>query len=104
MSEPFNTTAAASRPVTYSSRAFSQGAGVFVGSREAPPGYEIVGPCGNGSFSEICKVRCRETGTFFALKRLRPEWPVNMEVAKSVDASEVQAAIIRSLRYAGQES
>ena len=37
-------------------------------------------------------------------QRLRPEWPVNMEVGTGVDASEVQAAIIRSLRYAGQES
>ena len=37
-------------------------------------------------------------------QRLRPEWPVNMEVANGVDASEVQAAIIRSLRYAGQQS
>jgi inosine-uridine nucleoside N-ribohydrolase len=37
-------------------------------------------------------------------QRLRPEWPVNMEVATATDTAEVQAAIIRSLRYAGQES
>ena len=37
-------------------------------------------------------------------QRLRPEWPVNMEVATDTDTAEVQAAIIRSLRYAGQES
>ena len=43
-------------------------------------------------------------GTTVFDQRLRPDWPVNMEVATNVDASEVQAAIIRSLRYAGQES
>ncbi|MAI35688.1 MAG: nucleoside hydrolase [Planctomycetaceae bacterium TMED240] len=43
-------------------------------------------------------------GTTIFDQRLRPEWPVNMEVATRVDTSEVRAAIIRSLRYAGQES
>ena len=37
-------------------------------------------------------------------RRLRRRWPLNMEVAVSVDNKEVRAAIIRSLRYAGQES
>jgi purine nucleosidase len=37
-------------------------------------------------------------------RRLRRKWPLNMEVAVEVDANEVSAAIIRSLRYAGQES
>lgn len=37
-------------------------------------------------------------------QRLRPEWPINMEVATAADTSEVQAAIIRSMRYAGQQS
>ncbi len=37
-------------------------------------------------------------------RRLRRTWPLNMEVALGVDAGEVSAAIIRSLRYAGQES
>jgi len=43
-------------------------------------------------------------GTTVFDQRLRPEWPNNMEVATGVDTSEVQAAIIRSLRYAGQQS
>jgi purine nucleosidase len=43
-------------------------------------------------------------GTTVFDQRLRPEWPLNMEVALSADTSEVQAAIIRSLRYAGQQS
>ncbi len=37
-------------------------------------------------------------------RRLRRKWPLNMEVAVGVDASEAKAAIIRSLRYAGQQS
>lgn len=37
-------------------------------------------------------------------QRLRPEWPMNMEVATEVDVAEVQAAVTRSLRYAGQQS
>ncbi len=37
-------------------------------------------------------------------QRLRREWPMNMEVAIDVDVSEAQAAIIRSLRFAGQQS
>jgi purine nucleosidase len=37
-------------------------------------------------------------------RRLRRKWPLNMEVAIDVDANEVSAAIVRSLRYAGQES
>lgn len=36
-------------------------------------------------------------------RRLRRKWPLNMEVAVAVDASEVNAAIVRSLRYAGQQ-
>ncbi len=37
-------------------------------------------------------------------QRLRREWPMNMEVAMDVDIPEAQAAITRSLRYAGQQS
>ncbi|WP_442506276.1 nucleoside hydrolase [Novipirellula sp. SH528] len=37
-------------------------------------------------------------------QRLRPEWPVNMEVAVDVDAEEAHEMIIRSLRYAGQQT
>ncbi len=37
-------------------------------------------------------------------QRLRREWPMNMEVATSVDANEAIAAIVRGLRYAGQKS
>ena len=37
-------------------------------------------------------------------QRLRRQWPLNMEVATSVDPKEAEAAIIRSLRYAGQET
>ena len=36
--------------------------------------------------------------------RFRPTWPMNMEVATGVDDSEVAAAIVRSLRYAGQQT
>ena len=43
-------------------------------------------------------------GTTVFDQRLRPEWPANMEVALSADTSEVEAAIVRSLRYAGQQS
>lgn len=37
-------------------------------------------------------------------QRLRRRWPLNMEVAVEVDTNEVTAAIVRSLRYAGQQS
>lgn len=37
-------------------------------------------------------------------RRARPEWPMNMEVARRVDSSEVQAQIIRGLKYAGQQT
>ncbi|MGI9470613.1 MAG: nucleoside hydrolase [Rubripirellula sp.] len=43
-------------------------------------------------------------GTTVFDQRLRPEWPSNMEVALTADTSEVRAAIVRSLRYAGQQS
>jgi purine nucleosidase len=43
-------------------------------------------------------------GTTVFDQRLRPEWPMNMEVAVGVDAQEAKAAIVRGLRYAGQES
>jgi purine nucleosidase len=36
--------------------------------------------------------------------RLRRQWPMNMEVATAVDKTEAKAAIVRSLRYAGQQS
>jgi purine nucleosidase len=41
-------------------------------------------------------------GTTIFDRRLRREWPLNMEVAVGVDAVEVVEAIVRSLRYAGQ--
>ncbi|QDT07524.1 Pyrimidine-specific ribonucleoside hydrolase RihB [Rubripirellula lacrimiformis] len=37
-------------------------------------------------------------------QRLRREWPMNMEVAVEVDVDEAQAAITRSLKYAGQKT
>ena len=43
-------------------------------------------------------------GTTVFDARFRREWPMNMEVAVSVDAGEAQAAIVRSLLYAGQKS
>ena len=43
-------------------------------------------------------------GTTVFDQRLRPEWLMNMEVAIEADVSEVKAAIVRSLRYAGQQT
>ncbi|TWT94307.1 nucleoside hydrolase [Neorhodopirellula pilleata] len=37
-------------------------------------------------------------------RRLRPEWPMNMEVARRASVTDVRDAIIRGLRYAGQQS
>lgn len=37
-------------------------------------------------------------------RRMRPEWPMNMEVARRASTSDVQDAILRSLKYAGQQS
>jgi len=37
-------------------------------------------------------------------RRLRPEWQTNMEVARRAATSEVRDAIVRSLRYAGQQT
>lgn len=37
-------------------------------------------------------------------RRLRPEWPMNMEVAIGVDANEARAMLVRSMRFAGQQS
>ena len=37
-------------------------------------------------------------------RRLRPEWPINMEVATGVEAADAKAHVIRSLRFAGQKS
>jgi inosine-uridine nucleoside N-ribohydrolase len=37
-------------------------------------------------------------------RRLRSDWPENMEVAVEVDAKEAKASIIRGIRYAGQNS
>ena len=37
-------------------------------------------------------------------RRLRPEWSVNMEVAMSADFDAVKGLVLRTLRYAGQES
>ena len=43
-------------------------------------------------------------GTTVFDQRLRREWPMNMEVAVDVDVQEAKAAIVRSLRFAGQQS
>ena len=37
-------------------------------------------------------------------RRLRRQWPLNMEVAMTVDPADAEAAIIRSLRFAGQQT
>ena len=37
-------------------------------------------------------------------RRMRPEWSVNMEVARRSSVADVREAIVRSLRYAGQQS
>lgn len=37
-------------------------------------------------------------------RRLRRQWPLNMEVATGVDPVEAEAAIVRSLRYCGQQT
>ncbi|TWU15162.1 nucleoside hydrolase [Allorhodopirellula heiligendammensis] len=37
-------------------------------------------------------------------RRMRPEWKTNMEVARRASASDVRDAIIRGLRYAGQQT
>ena len=37
-------------------------------------------------------------------RRMRPEWPMNMEVAVDVDVTRAKEAMIRGLRYAGQMS
>lgn len=77
-----------SQPAAHQS--FSLRRGSFAGAWDAPAGYELTGPCGNGSFSEICKVRCRESERFFALKRLRPEW-LNEPDARKLFSAEADA-------------
>ena len=37
-------------------------------------------------------------------QRLRPEWPMNMEVAHTVDVGEAKQMLVRSLRFAGQQT
>ncbi|TWT56347.1 nucleoside hydrolase [Allorhodopirellula solitaria] len=37
-------------------------------------------------------------------RRMRPEWQTNMEVARRASSSDVRDAIIRGLRYAGQQT
>ena len=37
-------------------------------------------------------------------RRLRPEWPHNMEVAQSVQVTDAKEVLVRSLRYAGQQT
>jgi inosine-uridine nucleoside N-ribohydrolase len=37
-------------------------------------------------------------------RRLRPEWPDNMEVACDVQVDEVKSMLVRSLRFSGQQS
>lgn len=43
-------------------------------------------------------------GTTVFDARLRREWPLNMEVAVDVDEAEAKEMVVRSLRYAGQQS
>src|SRR6056297_219643 len=43
-------------------------------------------------------------GTTVFDRRLRPDWPPNMDVAVKVDQAEATAAIVRGIRYAGQKS
>lgn len=43
-------------------------------------------------------------GTTVFDQRLRRNWPINMEVSTGIDTSEAINAIIRGLRYAGQQS
>lgn len=43
-------------------------------------------------------------GTTVFDQRLRPEWPMNMEVATSVEVTEAKEMVVRGLRYAGQQS
>lgn len=37
-------------------------------------------------------------------RRMRPEWMPNLEVARTADRDTVRSSIVRSLRYAGQQS
>lgn len=37
-------------------------------------------------------------------RRMRPEWGVNLEVAREVDVPEVRERIVRLLKYAGQQT
>ena len=37
-------------------------------------------------------------------RRMRPEWPKNIEVAVGIDGEEAKSMLVRLLRYAGQET
>jgi purine nucleosidase len=37
-------------------------------------------------------------------RRLRPQWKVNMQVARDVSVAEAREQLHRSLRFAGQQS
>ncbi len=37
-------------------------------------------------------------------QRLRPDWPINMEVAVDVEAEDAKSMLVRSLRFSGQQS
>lgn len=52
--------------------------------------YELLAPVARGTFSEICRVRERRTGTHFALKRLRAEW-CNEADARQLLVNEARA-------------
>ncbi|MEM6692147.1 MAG: nucleoside hydrolase [Planctomycetota bacterium] len=43
-------------------------------------------------------------GTTVSDRRFRPQWPFNVDVATGVDAVEAEAMVIRSLRFAGQQT
>ena len=40
----------------------------------SPPGFELVEAVGRGTFTELWKLRGRESQRDYVLKQLRPEW------------------------------
>lgn len=66
------------------------------GKSPLPAGFEMIAPVAEGSFSRICKVRCRETGSFFALKCLRPEWTDELNALKLLETEATAGRNVRS--------
>lgn len=52
-----------------------------------PVGCDVVGRAGCGSFSDVWKIRDLNTGRFYALKQMRPEW-CDKPVARKVMSIE----------------